>query len=140
MRSKLVYILSIICFCESFNSCTKSIYNNTNSIFDNYEPSSKEYKEELIKQLSIIDKSKLTYWFKEYIENEKEEQLLFYVKSDELCAILVLNVEQWNKLEHLRKVKGVSYRGCQFLNLQFEIEYDSLHTKFIYKDFTRIID
>ena len=64
-----------------------------------------------MKQLSIVDKSKLTYWFKDYTEYENEELLHFHIQSKELCAVLVLHVEQWNKLEQLRKNKGLGYRG-----------------------------
>jgi len=121
-------------------SCDRPVCKNTNPIFDDYQPNSKEYKQELIKQLSIVKKSKLTYWFKEYIEYENEEQLHFYIQSKELCAILVLNVEQRDKLEQLRKNKGVGYKGLQFTNLQFEIRQDTLNPKFIYRKHSIIVD
>ena len=127
-------------------SCDRPVCKNTNLIFDDYQPVSKEYKQELIRQLSIVDKSNLTYWFKGYTEYENEEQLHFYIQSKKkgsgakLCAVLVLNVEQWNKLEHIRKVRGHGYRGAQFINLQFDIEQDILNPKFVYRDFSRIID
>jgi len=44
----------------------------------------------VILQLSIVDKSKLRYWLKEYTEYENEVQLHFYIQRKELCAILVL--------------------------------------------------
>ena len=121
-------------------SCDRPVCKNTNPIFDKYQPVSKEYKLELIKQLSIVDKSKLTYWFKEYTGNENKEQLHFHIQSKELCAVLVLDMEQWNKLEHFRKVKGGGYRGAEFVDLQFDIEQDSLNPKFVYRNLSRIID
>jgi hypothetical protein len=121
-------------------SCSNPVCKNTNPIFDDYQPVSKEYKLELIKQLSIVDKSKLKYRFKEYTENENKEQIHLHIQSKELCAVLVLDVEQWNKLEQLRKVKGVSYRGARFINLQFDIEQDSLNPRFVYRDLSRILD
>ena len=133
-------ILLSVFFFVSFISCDRPVCKNTNPIFDDYQPVSKEYKLELIKQLSLVDKSKLTYWFKEYTEHENEELLHFYVQNKQLCAVLVLNVEQWNKLEQLRKVKGGGYRGAQFINLQFQIEQDSLNPKFVYRDFSKITD
>jgi hypothetical protein len=123
-----------------FISCDRPACKNTNSIFDDYQPVSKEYKMELIKQLSIIDKSKLRYWLKDYTENENEVQLHFYIQSNELCAVLVLNVEQWNKLERLRETKGRGRFNAEFTNLQFDIVQDALYPKFLYRDFSRIID
>lgn len=54
--------------------------------------------------------------------------------------MLVLNVDNWSKLEELRQKKGVSFRGAEFINLKFEIVQDSLNTEFKFLDFERIID
>lgn len=127
-------------FIMFFISCDRYDCKNTNPIFDEYRPDSKEYKLELMKQLSIVDKSKLRYWLKNYTENENEVQLHFYIQSKELCAVLVLDVEQWGKLKQLKTKKGKGRFNAEFKNLQFEIEQDSLDPKFVYKDFSRIVD
>jgi hypothetical protein len=137
---KNVKCLAILLLVAGFFSCDRPVCKNKNPIFDDYQPISKEYKQELIHQLSIVDKSKLRYWFKEYAEYENNVQLHFYIQSKELCAVLVLDVEQWNKLEHFRKVKGGGYRGAEFKKLQFEIEQDTINPKFVYRDFSKIID
>ena len=121
-------------------SCDRPTCKNANPIFDDYQPVSTKYKQELVKQLSIVDKSKLRYWLKDYTEYENEVQLHFYIQSKELCAVLVLDVEQWNKLEQLKKTKGKGRFNAEFKNLQFEIVQDSLNPKFVYRDFSRIID
>jgi hypothetical protein len=95
---------------------------------------------ELIKQLSIIDKSKLRYWLKDYTEYENEVKFHFYIQSKELCAVLVLDIEQWGKLEQLREKKGKGRFNAEFTKLQFEIRQDSLNPKFVFKDFSRILD
>ena len=135
-------ILPSVFFFVCFISCDwhRPVCKNTNPIFDEYQPVSKEYKLELIKQLSIIDKSKLTYWFKDYTEYENEELLHFHIQSKELCAVLVLNVEQWTKLNQLRKNKGNGYRGLKFFGLKFEIEQDTLNPRFVFKDYSWILD
>ena len=133
-------ILPLIFFFVCFISCDRTPCKNTNPVFDDYQPVSTEYKLELMKQLSIVDKSKLRYWLKDYTEYENEVQLHFYVQSEELCAVLVLNVEQWNKLERLRETKGKGRFNAEFTNLQFDIVQDSLNPKFVYRDFSSIID
>jgi hypothetical protein len=127
-------ILPSVFFFVCFISCDRPACKNTNPIFDDYQPISKEYKLELIKQLSIVDNSKLKYWFKEYTEYENEELLHFYIQSKELCAVLVLKIEKWDKFERLRKVKGKGYRGNSVIDLQFDIEQDTLNPMFVYKD------
>ena len=123
-----------------FISCDRPECKNTNPIFDEYSPISIEYKTELAKQLKNIDKSKLSFWFKEYVESNGQELLFFNVQGDGLCAVIALNVEQWSKLKELRQKKGVSFRGAEFKNLKFDIKQDSTNVNFILRDFDRIID
>tara|TARA_B110000967_G_C18560189_1_gene399751 strand:+ start:134 stop:478 length:345 start_codon:yes stop_codon:yes gene_type:complete len=111
-----------------------------NSIFIKNTPKSKEYKDELVKQLKIVDQSKLTYWLQKYDEQDGKESLYFHIQGDGLCAVLNLTMNHWEKLETLRAKKGVSYRGAEFTNLTFEIIKDASSTEFIYKTFDRIID
>jgi len=140
MRYRLNHLFAFFILVTFICSCDRPVCKNTNPIFDKFSPSSKEYKEELIKQLKTVDKSKLTYWFKEYVDSNGEETLLFDIQGDGLCAVIVLNVEQWSKLELLRKKKGVTFRGAEFKNLRFDIQQETTDIKFIYKDFDRIID
>jgi hypothetical protein len=123
-----------------FISCDRPACENTNPIFDEYQPTSREYKLELINQLSIVDNSKLRYWLKNYVENDDEVQLHFYIQSKELCAVLVLNVEQWGKLERIRETKGKGRFNAEFTKLQFEIVPDTLNPKFLYVTYSGIID
>ena len=82
----------------------------------------------------------MTYWFQKYEENYGQEYLYFHIQGNNLCAKIVLQVNQWKGLENLREKKGVGYRGAEFTNLEFDILQDSLKTEFIYKSFSRLID
>jgi hypothetical protein len=120
--------------------CNRPECTNQNLVFDTHAPGSKEYKTELVRQLSIVDQSKLRYWLKEFNELDGVGRLLFYVQGDGLCAIIELKVQDWHKLELVREKKGVSFRGAEFKKLQYEtIKNDSV-ISFVYKDFDRIID
>lgn len=140
MKTKASILFYLSFLLTLFSACDRPNCTNTNFMFDKFNPDSKEYKSELIKQLETVDKSKLRYWFKDYMESNGRELLLFYIQGDGLCAQIVLNVEQWNKLEELRKKKGVSYRNAEFKELKFDIQQDSLNIRFIYRDFDKIID
>ena len=140
MKIKNKIILPLFCLALLLSACDRPVCKNTNPVFDKYSPDSDEYKSELIKQLGVVDKTKLTYWFSQYVESDGKELLFFHIQGDGLCAMLVLNVDNWSKLEELRQKKGVSFRGAEFINLKFEIEQDSLNTEFKFLDFERIID
>ena len=121
-------------------SCDRPGCTGTNPVFEKYPPDSREYRAELSRQLETVDRSKLTFWFREYRESDGEELLLFDVRGEGMCAMLVLHVEQWGKLQHVRRAKGVSFRGAEFRNLQFDTRQDSSGTRFVFRDYSGIVD
>ncbi len=137
---KITQIFALIAIIILFHSCDRPACKNLNPIFDKYSPYSKEYKAELVKQLGKTERTKLTYWFKEYITLNGEEFLLFDIQGNGLCAVIVLKVEQGSKLEQVRQKKGISFRGAEFTNLKFDILQDSTEIKFIFENFDEIID
>lgn len=130
----------LFCFAVVTFACGRPECKNDNPVFEQYSPQSQVYKAELLKQFQTVDKSDLTYWFSEYVESEGEALLYFNVQGKNLCAKIVLNVENWNKLDLLRQKKGISFRGAEFRNLTYETRHDSLGIRFIYRDVDRIID
>ena len=130
----------LLVFVFGFISCDRPNCTNTNQVFESNNPESKHYKDELVKQLKNIDQTKLRYWLQKYEERNGKEFLHFNIQSDGLCAIIVLRMSTWEKLENLRKKKGASYRGAEFVNLKFETQTNDSSTQFIYKSFDRIID
>lgn len=138
MIKKLQFVLILAAFL--FVNCDRPECTNTNPIFNKYAPESEEYKTELVKQLDRIDPSKLSYWFQKYSNNCGKEQLYFNIQGDGLCAILMLDIEEWGQLKELKEKEGVSFQGAEFINLTFDIIKDSSQTKFIYRNFDRIID
>lgn len=122
------------------SACDRPSCTNTNPIFDQYKPSSNEYKTELVRQLKTVDQTKLRYWFKEFVETGDQELLIFYIQGNELCAQLAMQVEDWRKLKELREKKGESFVGAEFKNLKYDIKIDSTTIAFIFRDFDDIID
>jgi hypothetical protein len=53
---------------------------------------------------------------------------------------MVLDVEEWGKLEDVRQKKGISYRGAEFTHLKYNIKTDPSGTSFVYMDYDKIID
>ncbi|MBK7173464.1 MAG: hypothetical protein IPH84_09560 [Bacteroidales bacterium] len=134
-RLLLVIFLSALIFACDRPDCT-----NVNPVFDQYLPGEKLYNDELASQLTRIDQDKLSYWFKEYRVVNQQEELCFYVQGDGLCAEIVMKVTDWTQLEDLRKAKGKTYSGAEFVKLRYEVLRDTLTTEFIFKRFARIID
>ena len=140
MKSSIFNLLLSSFLLLSLIACDRPACTNENPIFDQNEPSSKVYKDELVKQLQSVDATKLKYWLAEYEAQQNEEFLHFYVQGEGVCAKMVLTVNEWDRLENVRRLKGKSYRGAEFTNLVFDIQQDAKQTAFVYKDFGRIID
>ena len=113
---------------------------NDNPIFEQNQPDSQIYKEELAKRIKEVDQAKLRYWLQKYEEKNGKEYLYFYVQGDGLCAKIMLTVNNWERLEDLRKVQGKGYRGAKFTKLQYEIKQNTDNTEFIYKSYQEILD
>jgi len=139
---KILNVVSLCILLVSMMSCDRPECTNTNSIFNQHQPSSKIYKDELVKELKNAGQSKLTYWLKEYEEIEGEEYLHFYVQGGDLCAIMILSMnDHWDeKLKYVKSSRGVSYRGAEFKNLKFDIQQSLSTTEFIYKKLDHILD
>lgn len=98
------------------------------------------YKAELAHQLRLVNKTKLTYWFNGYKERDGIPSLWFVVKGDGLCATLILEADQDGKMGPLIRKKGVSYRGAEFVDLQFDIRQQNGKTGFVFRDYRMVID
>ena len=111
----LVLLALIVCI-----SCDRPKCNNTNPIFDKFEPLSNEYKRELLDQLDHTDNSLLTYWLDKYEENSQNKYLYVNVQSENLCAIMVLDVKAASKgIDNIIKNKGKGYIGAELCNVSF---------------------
>lgn len=122
-------------------ACDRPRCRNTNEIFDLYPPDAKEYKDELVRLLAGVDKSKLTYWMDTYQEESNAQSILVHIQGDGLCAKILLDVKNSQRgIEGILKNKGAGYQGAELEDLKFDIEQDSLSTEFIFREISGIID
>lgn len=140
MKSNQIKLLTIAFTLVFITSCDRPVCKNTNTVFDRFSPETKEYKDELVKQLKQVDNSKLSYWLDKYQETDTQELLYISIQGDGLCAKGVVTVKQWNKIEGIKRTKGKGYIGAKLKNLKLDIYQDSANTELIYKDVDRIID
>jgi hypothetical protein len=140
MKIRILITIGITILINGFIACDRPQCTNNNPVFEKNKPSSKIYKDELVKQLKIIDQTKLTFWLQKYEDIGGKESLYFNIQGDGLCAILHLTIKDWNKLENIRKRKGIGRRGAEFTNLKFKINQDSLSTDFEYISYDKLID
>ena len=121
-------------------SCDRSECKNENNIFNEFAPDSKEYREELARQLQKMDAMDLTYWFDQYELKGDKEYINIHIQGNDLCAKGVVLVEEWKGLEGIRKTKGVGYRGAQLKGFEVDIIENSSGIELMFKDIDYIID
>ncbi|WP_264521362.1 hypothetical protein [Flavobacterium sp. N1994] len=141
MKKNTIKTLSVLYLLAFLLSCDRPVCKNTNPIFDKYTPDTKEYKNELGKQLAKVDTSQLSYWMDKYQEKNKAPYLWVYIQGDGLCAEVVLKVNDSHKgIEGILENKGKGYGGAELKNLKFDIKQDSIKTEFSFKEISGIVD
>ncbi len=123
------------------SGCNRTTCRNTNAVFDAYPPSAKQYADELVQQLKLVDKSTLTYWLDAYQQEGNSRQLLVRLQGDGLCAQVPVTIEGSLKgIEQLVANKGMGYRNAELKNLQFDVRQGSAQTKFIFLGVDGVVD
>jgi hypothetical protein len=67
-----------------------------------------------------------------YVQQNGNDYILVNIQNDSLCATGMIRVKDWNKLEGIKRAKGVSYKGAELMGLSFEVTKDSAGTEFVY--------
>jgi len=140
MTKTFINALSVFCLLTFIVSCDRAVCKNTNIIFDKYSPDTKEYKDELVKQLAKVDKSKLRYWMDTYQEHNNSKYFTAHIQGDGLCAKIYFTIVSNKGIERLLKNKGMGYRGAELTDLKFDIKQDSTSTEFLFQQAGGIVD
>lgn len=132
--------LTLLALVAFLISCDRPECVNTNAVLSKNYFDSEAYKRELSRLLKSTDASRVDYWFDMYIKKGLDEYIDVHVQSDEICAEAHILVTDWTKLKGIRETGGLGYHGAKLKGLKFDINQDSTHTEFIYKDIDTVID
>ena len=136
--ASILTMLGVVIF---MTGCDRPGCKNTNPIFDKYSPQTKEYKDELVKQLARFDRSKLSYWMDSIQVDNNARFIHAHVQGDGLCAKIVLTIDSSEKgIEGIMRTSGMGYRGAELEDLRFDTRQDSASTAFIFREVGGIID
>lgn len=131
-------LLSFTLILATLLSCDMPGCQNTNPVFERNSPDSKEYKQELTKQLRTNKNGNLSYRMDGYIESSDKAYLVIGIVGDSLCAEGHMLVEDWDEsLKGIRRTKGMGYIGAELRGLKYSINEDGI---LVYNSLERIID
>lgn len=123
-----------------FASCDRPDCTNTNPVFDSHGVETIAYKRELASEIERIGMDNLSYWLSDYTSENGKEFITVNIQGEGLCALGMLQVNDWTHIEGIKKTEGVSYRGAELKGLVFDIIDDGSSIDFIYQNIDRIVD
>jgi hypothetical protein len=131
MKRPVVYFSLLFLFiaCKHATTCT-----NTNPVFDEYDPSDKEYKTELIKQIQQRNPANVHYYVDKYIEQGRKPFMTINIEAEGLCARSILDLKNPNKLKEYKNVKGLTYSGAEIQGLKYQIDSTKGNFNFIFEE------
>jgi hypothetical protein len=139
--SKFIKLLVLVISISIISSCENTNCNNSNPIFNNLSSDSKEYKDELVKQIENANESEIKFYFENYYEKNNLQFLKVNILGKNLCAKMELSItDSKNGIEEIIKSKGKSYQGAELKNLHFNINKDSTKTEFIFEKISSFED
>ena len=112
-------IFSLLCFVAS---CGRPQCKNTDPVFAGSAPDTKEYKQELVKQLKASDAAGLHYWIDNYLEKDGKMYMGIYIQGNGLCAKGILDITNKSRLDNFTQAKGKSYSGAELRGLTYSID------------------
>ncbi len=141
MTKSLTSLLTIFGLLVLTAGCDRPVCENTNPIFEQFSPDEKEYKNELVKQLSNFNKSEVSYWMDSYQENNGTQSILVKVQGDGLCAKILFVIDDSDKgIEEILKNKGKGYHGAELENVRFDVKKEGESYEFMFKGISGIVD
>ncbi|RYZ52481.1 MAG: hypothetical protein EOP49_09385 [Sphingobacteriales bacterium] len=118
-------------------SCDRPECRNTNPIFTQFAPETKEYKTELAKRLRAENPEHLRYWFDKEIPGKAVETYELFVQGDSLCAKIIVD----NKSDKTGLGKIGGYSGAELKGAVIrENEDNPSEPFFILEQVTEVID
>jgi hypothetical protein len=138
MNLSILKITLISCI-VALTACNNVKVNTSDSVFEKFSPTTKEYKNELATKLKSNPEG-LLYTFNKFVENDGKEYLDIQVRGDDFEATGLVLVNNWNKLEGIRRTKGQSYETAELRGLKLVIQENPLGANLVYNDLEKIVD
>ena len=119
-------------------SCGRPECRNNNTILDQFNYDSKEYKTELANQMQNIGKENLRYWYEKAYDKDGKYFVLIYIQGNGLCAAGEIQITDKSKFKAFRPKSG--YSGSELKGVVLNTVQDSSGINFVLVSIDRIID
>ncbi|MCD6063172.1 MAG: hypothetical protein K0R82_1083 [Flavipsychrobacter sp.] len=132
--------LLLFLFLLSFLSCDRPECKNTNPIIAQHPFHAIEYKSELARLIKEKGAENLKYWLAYYYRQDGKDYATVYVKGEDVCAIMLMDITNGEGWKHFKEAQGASYNGARLIDLHYCIEQRGLQTDFVFEKMRMILD
>lgn len=130
-------VIATIVLVSALSSCKST---NTNKVFATLNPSSTQYKQELVKQFLDKGTENLKFTFKGLLSITGKDYMQVDINGSGIQAQTMILISNWKKLEGIKRTKGKSYHGAELAHLQLDIVTNNSGPTFVYRDLEKIVD
>jgi hypothetical protein len=134
---KYTSFFTVILVALAITSCN---LGKTRNVFEGMDPSSKEYKQKLADQIEGRSTSDLTFTLNSYVNHHGKDYLDISIDGKGIHATSLVLVNDWTKLEGIKRTKGIGYSGAEMKNLKLAVLSPDTNPIFVYKDVDKIVD
>lgn len=131
--------IAAISLIVSLSACQTGFDTQSNLVFDKNAPSSKAYKNELAVKIKA-NPSGLIYTFNKYFESNGQDFLYITITGEDFKANGLVLVQNWDKLENIRRTKGIGYLGAELEGLRLNIKENSDGAMLVCAGLEKILD
>lgn len=137
------YLLLLFVFLVSCNfpehyfteapACAKELYSTEKTESQNINQSI------ILEKLRATNSKEFRYFFKTFIESEKNTYMLTSFAQNDDCFLVKILVDKWDKLGGMRRTNGVSY-SKELFDLKWTITTVDGKEEIVFMDMHKIID
>ena len=129
--------LIIALFVLLITSC-KSV--NNDNVFSKLNPSSVMYQKELVKLFLDNGTANFTFNFDGLVKFSGKDYMQLAITGGGVAAKTLVLINNWNKLEDIKRTKGLGYYGAELKNIRLDMININQQPVFVYRDLEKIID
>ncbi len=111
------------------------------AMYDLYDTvANKTYAMEVVGRLSRVAPEKMDVYIGEYSADNSRDYLQIALHSDSVCAVVKMNITDCADMNHVREMKGVTYRSAGIRGLKYKIDSGGDEVRFVMESIEGIID
>ncbi|HWA32522.1 MAG TPA: hypothetical protein VG737_00255 [Cyclobacteriaceae bacterium] len=113
---------------------------NADAIFRDEPYEEDVYKAELARLLKAGKPDEFKYYLSGYLRPGDKEYLIVNIHGANFCAKAAITVNDWGKLQDVRRTSCRGYRGAELQGLKIAVNEENGKVEFVFEDVVAIVE